>query len=158
MKRGGKLLLLIVLLIGAISQTGCGGGGGGSAPPPPAGTVVSKTAVLTGGEEVPAVTTSAGGSGTLGVNTTTGDVTGSLTIATAPTSTVTLAHVQEGARGANGSIVIVLESSGSGVLSVPAGKVLSAAQINTFSSGGLYFNVRTDAHPTGEIRGQIEGP
>jgi CHRD domain-containing protein len=158
MTRRLKLLFFFVLLFAAVFQTRCGGGGGGgSAPAPPAGTVVSKTAVMSGGEEVPAVVTGAAGSGRLGVNDTTGAASGSLTIATAPTSTVISVQVQEGARGANGSIVIVLENSGAGVWSVPAGKALSPAQMNTFSAGGLYFNVRTAEHPIGEIRGQIDG-
>jgi CHRD domain len=158
MTRRLKLLFFFVLLFAAVFQTRCGGGGGGGgAPAPPAGTVVSKTAVVSGGEEVPAVATGAGGSGRLDVNDATGAASGSLTIATAPTSTVISVQVQEGARGANGSIVIVLENSGAGVWSVPAGKALSPAQINTFSAGGLYFNVRTAEHPIGEIRGQIDG-
>src|SRR5689334_6616317 len=118
---GGKALLLSILLLGAFSLAGCNSGGGsdGTAPPPPAGTIVSKTAVLSGGEEVPPVTTSASGSGLLEVNTATGAVSGRVTIGTAPTSTIILAHVQEGARGVNGSIVTFLENSGSGVWSVP---------------------------------------
>ena len=155
-----KLLFFLVLGFAAMLQTGCGGGGGGGGGGSalPVGTVITKTAVvLSGGAEVPPVVTGAGGSGQLGENDTTGAASGSLTIATAPTSTVISVHVQEGARGANGSIVIVLENSGAGVWSVPAGKALSPAQINTFSAGGLYFNVRTAAHPGGEIRGQIDG-
>jgi hypothetical protein len=155
-----KLLFFLVLFFAALSQTGCGGGGGGvgaPAPPAPAGTVIAKTAVLSGGEEVPPVVTSAGGSGRLEVNDTTGAATGSLTITTAPTSTVIAAHVYQGPRGANGGIVVVLENSGPGVWSVPVGKALSPAQINTFTAGGLYFNVRTAEHPNGEIRGQIDG-
>src|SRR5512134_546539 len=113
MIRGGKLLFLSILLIGVISLTGCGGGGGGGgAPAAPVGIVVSKTAVMGGGEEVPAVVTGAGGSGRLDVNDTTGAASGSLTIGTAPASTVIAAHVQEGGRGTNGSIVIVLVNSG----------------------------------------------
>lgn len=156
----GKLLFFFVLLLVTVSQTRCGGGGGGGGvgvPAPPAGTVISKTAVVSGGEEVPATVTGAGGSGRLNVDDGNGAASGSLTIGTAPTSTVIAAHVQEGARGANGSIVIVLENSGPGVWSVPAGKALSPAQINTFTAGGLYFNVRTAANPGGEIRGQIDG-
>jgi CHRD domain-containing protein len=158
MRRGGELLFLGILLLGMITQTNCGGSGGnGTAPSLPAGTIVSKTAGLSGGEAVPPVATSASGSGLLEVNTATGAVSGRLTIATAPTSTIIAAHVHEGARGVNGSIVIVLENAGSGVWSVPTGKTLTPAQISTFSAGGFYFNVHTDAHPNGEIRGQIDG-
>ena len=159
MTRWGKSLLLSILLLGAFSQVGCGGGGGGSpaAPPAPAGTIVSRTATLDAAEEVPPVATSAGGSGHLDVDNGNGNVSGSLTIGTAPTSTIIVAHVLEGGRGVNGGIVIVLENAGGGVFSVPSGKALSPAQISTFSAGGFYFNVRTAEHPNGEIRGQIDG-
>jgi hypothetical protein len=162
MTRWGRSLLLSIVLFGAFSLTGCSGGGGGSgdpaAPPPaPAGTIVSKTATLGAAEEVPPVATSAGGSGHLDVDNGNGNVSGSLTIGTAPTSTIIVAHVLEGGRGVNGGIVIVLENAGGGVFSVPSGKALSAAQISTFSAGGFYFNVRTAEHPNGEIRGQIDG-
>lgn len=157
MVRRGKLLFVCILLGGMIFQVGCGGGGGGAAPAPPAGTVVSKIAVLGGGEEAPPVVTGAGGSGHLEVNDATGAVSGSLTIGTAPTSTVIAAHVQEGVRGTNGSIVVVLENSGAGLWSVPSGKALSPAQVSTFTAGGFYFNVRTVEHPNGAIRGQIDG-
>jgi hypothetical protein len=154
-----KYFFVGILLMTAVSLVNCNGGGSGGngGTPPQTGTVVSKSAVLGGGEEVPAVTTAANGSGTLEVNTTTGAASGHLSIVTAPTSTIIAAHVQEGARGANGSIVIVLENSGSGVWSVPAGSTLSQAQVNSFSAGSLYFNVHTLANPNGEIRGQIDG-
>jgi hypothetical protein len=133
------------------------GGSGGTGTAPEAGTFVGKAAVLSGGEEVPPAATAANGSGILEVNTTTGTVNGRLTIGTSPTTTIIAAHVHEGARGANGSIVVILENSGSGAWSVPAGNALSPAQVNLFSAGTLYFNVRTAANPIGEIRGQIDG-
>jgi hypothetical protein len=154
----GKSLLLSIFLIVAVFQAGCSGGGGtAAAPPQPVGTIISKTATLGAAQEVPPVATSAAGSGVLAVDNGNGNATGSLTITTAPTSTIIAAHVQEGARGVNGNIVIVLENAGGGIWSVPAGKALSAAQISTFTAGGLYFNVRTAANPSGEIRGQIDG-
>ncbi len=162
MTRGVKFLLLNILLIGALFQSGCGGGGGNGAgavndPPPLTGTIVSKAASLNGGEVVPPVVTGASGSGTLDVSTTTGAVRGSVTLQTAPPLTaVTAVHVHEGARGVNGSIVIALANSGSGVWSVPSDKVLTTAQVNFFIAGNLYFIVRTDANPNGELRGQID--
>jgi hypothetical protein len=148
-----------ILLIAAASLVNCNGSSGGSGTDATSqpGTIVSKSAVLGGGEEVPPVTTTANGSGILDVNTTTGAAGGRLTIGTAPTTTIIAVHVQEGARGANGSIVIVLENSGSGVWSVPAGNALSPAGVNSFSAGSLYFNVHTFANPSGEIRGQTDG-
>jgi CHRD domain-containing protein len=153
-----KYVFLGTLLMAAFVLVNCtGGGSGGGAATPETGTIVGKSAVLSGGEEVPPAATSANGSGVLEVNTTTGTAGGRLTIGTAPTSTIIAVHVQEGVRGANGSIVIVLENSGGGVWLVPSGSALSPTQVNLFSSGALYFNVHTAANPNGEIRGQIDG-
>jgi len=159
MRGNGKFLVLSILLMGAFFLATCNSGGSGTdaTATPEAGTFVGKAAVLSGGEEVPPAATAANGSGILEVNTTTGTVNGRLTIGTSPTTTIIAAHVHEGARGANGSIVVFLENSGSGVWSVPAGNALSPAQVNLFSAGTLYFNVRTAANPNGEIRGQIDG-
>lgn len=165
MTRRIKFLVLNSLLIGAFFLSGCGGGGGnGGAPPVPVneplpltGTIVSKTAALSGGEVVPPVVTGASGSGILDVSMETGVVRGSVTLQALPLTAVTAVHVHEGARGVNGSIVIALTNSGTGVWSVPSDKVLTTAQVNSFIAGNLYFNVRTDANPNGELRGQI-GP
>jgi len=160
MTRGKKILLFGILLIGVLFQYNCGGGGGGSGavnePPSLTGTIVSKAASLSGSEEVPPVTTGAGGSGILDVSTTTGAVRGSVTLQTSPVTAVIAVHVHEGARGENGGIVIALVNSGSGVWSVPSDKVLTTAQVNSFLAGNFYFNVRTDANPNGELRGQID--
>jgi len=153
-----EFLAVSILLMGVFFLANCNSGGsGGTGTAPEAGTFVGKAAVLSGGEEVPPAATAANGSGILEVNTTTGTVNGRLTIGTSPTTTIIAAHVHEGARGANGSIVVILENSGSGAWSVPAGNALSPAQVNLFSAGTLYFNVRTAANPNGEIRGQIDG-
>ena len=158
MRGNGKFFALGILLSGVFFLANCNSGGsGGTGTAPEAGTFVGKAAVLSGGEEVPPAATAANGSGILEVNTTTGTVNGRLTIGTSPTTTIIAAHVHEGARGANGSIVVILENSGSGAWSVPAGNALSPAQVNLFSAGTLYFNVRTAANPNGEIRGQIDG-
>jgi hypothetical protein len=161
MTRGIKFLIVNILLIGAFFQPGCGGGGNGSGavdgPAPLTGTIVSKAASLSGAEEVPPVTTAASGSGSLDVSTASGAVRGFVTLQTSPPVTPVIAvHVHEGARGENGGIVIALVNSGSGVWSVPSDKVLTAAQVNFFLAGNFYFNVRTDANPSGELRGQID--
>lgn len=151
-----------ILLIGALFQYGCGGGGGGGSaavnePPPLTGTIISKAASLSGGEEVPPVTTSASGTGILDVSITTGAVRGSVTLqASPPLTSVRAVHVHEGARGVNGAIVIALENAGNNVWNVPAGITLTTSRVTSFTAGNLYFNVRTDAHPDGELRGQID--
>jgi len=146
----------IILLIGAISLTACGGGGGDDGTPAPAPTptgTVTKLATLDGTQEIPAVTTTANGAGSLTVDSGTGAVSGSLTIIAAPATTVTAAHVHDAAAG--NAVIIPLSDSGNGVWSVPASTVLTAAQISSFTAGTLYFNVHTTANTGGEIRGNI---
>ena len=152
MTRGKTSLLASVLLIGAFSLFGCGGKGNNSDPP---GAIVGNTVSLSGSEEVPPSSTGASGSGTLEVNAKTGAISGHLTMVTAPTSTVIAVHVQEGARGVNGCIVMILENAGGGVWNVPAGTVMHQSGVDAFTAGNLYFNVRTVVNPLGELRGQI---
>jgi hypothetical protein len=149
-----KFLWSIILLIGAISLVNCGGGGGGGTPAPTQGTTVTKFAVLDGTQEAPAVTTTATGAGSLTVDTGTGAVSGSFTVLSNPVSTVTAAHVHDGAAG--NAVIIPLTDSGNGVWSIPATATpLTAAQITSFTAGTLYFNMHTTDHPGGEIRGNI---
>jgi hypothetical protein len=119
-------------------------------------TTATLYARLDGAQEVPAVTTSAAGTGSLTVNADTGAVSGSLTVTEAPVTAISQAHVHTGDRGANGGVLVGLTDSGGGVWSVPAGTVLTAAQITSFISGDLYYNVHTAANAAGEIRGQLD--
>jgi hypothetical protein len=121
--------------------------------PTPTGTV-RRLATLDGAQEVPAVTTTANGAGSLTVDTGTGTVSGSLVILSAPATTATAAHVHDAAAG--NAVIIPLSNSGGGVWSVPATATpLTAAQISSFTAGTLYFNVHTTANAGGEIRGNI---
>lgn len=43
-----------------------------------------------------------------------------------------------------------------GAWTVPDDATLTAAQVTSFNSGNLYYNVHSSAYPDGEIRGQIE--
>jgi hypothetical protein len=144
----------ILLLVGAFSLVACGGGDDDGTPAPTPTATVAKFAILDGAQEVPAVTTTANGTGSLTVNTGTGAVSGSLVIQSAPATAVNAAHVHDAAAG-NG-IAITLTNSGGGVWSVPAGTVLTAAQITSFTGNSLYFNVHTAANAAGEIRGNID--
>ncbi len=110
------------------------------------------TVMLSGSQEVPAVTTSASGSGTITV----GDdmsISGSVT-----TTGVagTAAHIHTAAAGQNGPVTIPLTKSGDNGWAVPAGTKLTDAQFEAFKAGNLYINVHSDAHKGGEIRGQIK--
>jgi hypothetical protein len=107
---------------------------------------------LSGDQEVPPVKTEASGSGTITVN---ADKTVSGSIMTKGI-TATAAHIHDGPMGKNGGVAVPLAKDGDGKWSVPAGAKLSDAQYSAFTSGGLYVNVHSAAHPDGEIRGQLK--
>jgi len=109
---------------------------------------------LSGANEVPAVTTSASGTGVLALNPTTSQISGFVKTSGI---TGTVAHIHEAAAGVSGGVIVPLTQTpaGSGIWVVAAGQTLTAAQITSFNAGNLYFNVHSAANPGGEIRGQI---
>jgi len=107
---------------------------------------------LSGDQEVPPVTTSASGNGTITV----GDdksVSGSVT-----TSGIAgmAAHIHEAAAGKNGPVAVPLTKTSDNVWSVPPGAKLNDAQFKSYKAGNLYVNVHSEAHKDGEIRGQLK--
>lgn len=107
---------------------------------------------LTGAEEVPPVTTAATGTGTITI----GDdksVKGSV-----KTTGIegTAAHIHTGALGKNGPPVITLTKGADGTWEIPAGAVLTDAQVATYKAGELYVNVHSAANKGGEIRAQLK--
>jgi hypothetical protein len=113
---------------------------------------------LSGAEEVPAVTTAATGTGTMTVNLGTGAISGSVTF-TGLSSNATLGHIHAGAAGANGGPVISLTGGAggtSGTWTIPAGTVLTAGDLNSLITDGLYVNIHSVNNGGGEIRGQIK--
>ena len=101
-------------------------------------------------EEVPPAQSSASGSGSIRVHED-GTVSGSVT-----TTGIagTMAHIHQGAKGANGPVIVPLTKNGD-TYTVPAGAKLNSAQMSAFKSGGLYVNVHSDKYKGGEIRGQL---
>lgn len=107
---------------------------------------------LSGDQEVPAVTTSAKGEGTITVapdKTVTGSVTTTGVEAIA-------AHIHIGEPGKNGPPVIPLVKSGDNKWTTPAGAKLTDEQYQSFKAGHLYVNVHSAKHKGGEIRGQLK--
>ncbi|RJF96479.1 CHRD domain-containing protein [Noviherbaspirillum cavernae] len=107
---------------------------------------------LTGSAEVPPVSTKATGKSTIKV----GDdraVTGGITI---EGMTATAAHIHQGAKGANGPVVIPLTKSSDNAFTVPANTKMTDAQYAAFKAGNLYINVHSAANPNGEIRMQMK--
>ena len=107
---------------------------------------------LSGDQEIPPVTTSASGSGTITVGEDK-SVSGKVTISG---MTPLVAHIHEAAAGTNGPIIIPLTKTSDTVWVVPAGAKLTDAQYASYKAGNLYYNFHTEAHKSGEIRGQIK--
>jgi len=108
---------------------------------------------LSGAEEVPPVTTSASGSGTITVKDDK-SVSGSVT-----TTGVagTAAHIHTGAKGRNGPVIVPLTKSSDGnTWTVPEGRTLTDAQYEAYKAGNLYVNVHSAANKGGEVRGQLK--
>jgi hypothetical protein len=107
---------------------------------------------LSGDQEVPPVKTSASGNGTITVSDDK-SVKGRIT-----TSDIkaTGAHIHEGASGKNGPDIITLKKTSDNEWSVPDNAKLTDAQYDAFKAGHLYVNVHSDAHKSGEIRGQLK--
>ena len=115
--------------------------------PAPSGSNV----ILSGNEEVPPVTTTATGSGTIKVlndRSVSGSVTTSGVAGTA-------AHIHMGAKGQNGPVIVPLNKTGENIWSVPPSIRLNDTQYEAFGLGNLYVNVHSAANAGGEIRGQI---
>ncbi len=113
---------------------------------PPAGIRVA----LTGSEEVPAVKTSATGSGIVTVN---ADGTVSVNITTTGMA-ATAAHIHMAPAGQNGPVVVPFSKNGDAWVAAPGAK-LNDAQMAAYRAGNLYVNVHSAANPGGEIRAQI---
>ena len=108
--------------------------------------------MLSGSHEVPAVTTSAKGNGTISIDDTMA-VSGSVTT---EGLVGTMAHIHEAATGKNGPPIITLEKEGENKWVVPTGAKLTDAQYKSYKDGGLYVNVHSAEHKGGEIRDQIK--
>jgi hypothetical protein len=106
---------------------------------------------LAGDQEVPPVTTTASGAGTISVN---DDKSVSGSIMTKDVNGVA-AHIHEGAPGKNGPVIVPLTKTGDAGWSVPSGAKLTDEQYASYKAGNLYVNVHSPANKAGEIRGQI---
>jgi hypothetical protein len=106
---------------------------------------------LTGANEVPAVATSATGTGTITIAAD-GSVSGSITVTgMAPTA----GHIHQGAVGVNGPVIVPFTQDGN-TFTAPAGAKLTETQMAAYRAGNLYVNVHSAGHPAGEIRAQLK--
>lgn len=116
-----------------------------------------KVALLKGSDEAPPVLTTASGSGFLAVSPTSLQLSGFIRI-TGLNSPVRSVILHNGAAGINGTSVVILTDSGNGMWSIPPNTTIPPAVAANFSSSELYFNVRTQNFPGGELRGQLLAP
>lgn len=107
---------------------------------------------LSGSNQIPPVTTSATGSGTIVVNADRSVIVN----VTFTGMSATVAHIHEAPAGTNGPIVVPLIRTADNAWSVPPGTRLTDAQYESYKAGKLYFNIHSEAHRGGEIRGQIK--
>ena len=107
---------------------------------------------LSGDQEIPPVTTSGSGTGTITVGEDK-SVSGKVTISGLAAM---VAHIHEAPAGSNGPIIIPLTKTSDTVWVVPPGAKLTDAQYASYKAGNLYYNFHTEAHKSGEIRGQIK--
>ena len=107
---------------------------------------------LSGGQEVPPVTTSASGSGTITIG---ADMSVSGSVKTT-CAACTVAHIHEGSPEKNGPVIIPLTKGSDDTWSVPAGAKLSDSQFESFKAGNLYINAHSPTNKGGEIRGQLK--
>jgi hypothetical protein len=111
---------------------------------------------LSGAQEVPAVTTTASGTGYALVGLS--DFRLELQVLTSGVEDATVAHIHTGVAGENGPILLGLEQDPDNVnrWMAPAEAALTQTIFEVLGASGHYVNVHTPAFPGGEIRGQIE--
>jgi hypothetical protein len=107
---------------------------------------------MTGAEEVPPVSTTASGNGTLRVGEDR-SVTGNFKLQNA--AHILVAHIHTGVAGQNGPVIIPLQKVADNEWAVPAGAKLTEEQYQRYLAGGLYVNFHSAQYKGGEIRAQI---
>src|SRR5215472_6653735 len=119
-------------------------------------------ASLNGAQEVPAVTTAATGKGTIVVDQATKDIITSeiqfAGINVAPNFS-TLAHIHLAPAGISGPVIVPFNlTQGADLATAPPDGTLATdpTWYPALLAGGLYFNVHSNDHGSGEIRGQIQ--
>ena len=135
---GARTALAVLLAVSSLAATGA--------------LAADVKVTLNGDQEVPAVKTIGIGSGFFAISNDR-KVSGQINVINIR---IVAAHVHEGAPGVTGPIVFPLIRSGDTSYSVPPNVQLSEAQFAAFQAGKLYVNVHTEAHPNGEVRGQLK--
>ena len=112
-----------------------------------------ESVTLSGSNEVPPVTSSASGNGSVTVNSDR-TVTGRVTVSG---MTATAAHIHQGAPGANGPVIVPFVMQGDNTFVAREGAKLTEEQYTAYKSGNTYLNVHSAKSPGGEVRAQLKG-
>ena len=108
---------------------------------------------LTGSNEVPSVSTSAAGTGSVTV----GRDRGVKAKITVTGMNATAAHIHMGAAGSNGPVIVPFTKSGDNTFVAPDGAKMTEEQYEAWKAGKTYVNVHSAANPGGEVRAQLRG-
>jgi hypothetical protein len=108
---------------------------------------------LSGSNEVPPVTTSASGTGTVTIGADR-SVKANITVTG---MTATASHIHEAAAGVNGPVIVPFTKTGDNTFAAADGAKLTEAQYASYKAGNLYVNVHSAANPGGEVRAQLKG-
>ncbi len=121
-------------------------------------TSVMFTAKLDGSQEVPAVTTTASGTGTFVLSANGTKLTYNVTV-NGLSGPITGSHFHNGAAGTSAGVVKTVSFTGNTVSGVwsstDASQPFTDLLLSELLRGRLYLNVHTSANPGGEIRGQV---
>lgn len=122
-----------------------------------ANTSMNFTVILDGNQAIK--TTTARANAELTVDSSTGALSGSVTVSGLATNNdITNVHIHVGNPGESGAAIVTLEKDGAmpdSKWNVPASTQLSTTNLATLLAGGTYLNVHTDDNAAGELRGQI---
>src|SRR5436190_1706824 len=148
-----KRNLLAAALIAAVGLAGCNTFKSMTGGSEHSGGGYTQSVMLTGANEVPAVSSSASGTGSVTVSSDR-TVTANITV---KGMTPTAAHIHEAAAGANGPVIVPFVKQGDNTFVAGPGAKMTEAQYDAFKAGRTYVNVHSAAHPAGEIRAQLKG-
>jgi hypothetical protein len=113
---------------------------------------LAQSITLSGANEVPPVSSSAAGTGTVSVKDD-GSVTAKITVTG---MTATAAHIHMAAAGANGPVIVPFTKTGDNTFEAAAGAKMTPEHLAAYKAGNTYVNVHSAAHPGGEVRAQLK--
>ena len=134
------------------STGSCGGMYGGACPP--TGTTESVPVTLSATQLFPQPSTAATGSGNFSVNTTSGAVTGSITLSGVTPTGVELGDAYAGSASV-AIVTLTQNASTANRWDVPASTMLNTQQLADLAAGKIYVLARSALNTDGELRAQL---